>query len=344
MYYVLYDKDFNALGTKKVYPCSSWSWKRKAYEFDELVIEGVASENSDSAMYVGLHDEYMRADQMSAERGTLKALAFCGLPETKNGITKVNAVDIRQLLNNECIIDLTEVETVRDIYDELLNCQFSGTYAQTNLGITVEEANTVEADEIVFKADTLEATKAPGNVWDILQAVNAIYDCYIDTRIDFVLKKIQFVVKQINNSMSINLNDFGLTKIKRDTTKTNRAVCYKTDLTTSETYYLQTDDTVVTVGSVDSDKIIYPMHVKYFTDDDVVKAKTNGMKELYKNRFAANVEIPLENENRSLLNDVDLTYKLDIYGYKTLPVMEISENSSGVRKIKAGRLEAYWWV
>ena len=57
MYYVLYYKDFKAIGKRKSYPVSSWSLRRKAFEFSELKIEGYPIESTDGACYVGLHED-----------------------------------------------------------------------------------------------------------------------------------------------------------------------------------------------------------------------------------------------------------------------------------------------
>jgi hypothetical protein len=54
-----------------------------------------------------------------------------------------------------------------------------------------------------------------------------------------------------------------------------------------------------------------------------------------------------------LLDNIkDFNWKANIYGFnsddyltfKTLPVMEIYEDDKGIRKIKFGRLEEYWWL
>ena len=191
MYYSLYDKDFNALGIRKTYPCSSWSLAKKANEFDELVIEGMAIENDDNAMYVGLHDEYLQLGDMDTlTNGTLKAIALAGLPTTKDGKTKINAIDIRQLLNNDCVIDLTSIDTVQGLYSELLTCLFdTDRNGYSNMGLTIIAPDLTETAQIPFKSDAIEAAKAVGNVWKTIQAANSVYDCYVEVAVNFVARK-----------------------------------------------------------------------------------------------------------------------------------------------------------
>ena len=346
MHYVLYDKDFNALGVRKTYPCQSWSLAKKANEFDELVIEGMAIENDDNAMYVGLHDEYLKLGDMNTTTGTLRAIAFAGLPETKNGKTKISAIDIRQLLNNDCVIDFTSVATVTGLYSELLTCLFdTARNGYLNMGIEILPPILTEISGIAFKPEALEQSKAPGNVWKTLQAVNAVYDCYIEVIVDFVNKTLRFQVRRIINSISIKLEDFGVSKTKRDATKTNRAVCYaEGNYGARSVYYLQSDDTVVAEGSITPSQVLYPAVIEVFEEKTLLEAQTKGIKKLYENRYKSSVEVPLGNQMGYMLRAVDLTYMVNIHEYKTLPIMQVYEDSKGERKLKLGRLEEYWWL
>ena len=346
MYYSLYDKDFNALGVRKTYPCSSWSLAKKANEFDELVIEGMAIENDDNAMYIGLHDEYIQLGETGTlANGTLKAIALAGLPTTEDGKTKINAIDIRQLLNNDCVIDLTSITSVQGLYSELLTCLFdTDRNGYSRMGITIIDPDLTETTQIPFKADAIEANKAVGNVWKTVQAANSVYDCYVEVAVNFVARTIRFKVRCIINSMSIKLEDFGVSKTKRDTTKTNRAVCYEKGSYSNRTvYYLQNDDTVVTEANITASKVLYPAVFGVFEEDTLLEAQTKGIQKLYQNRFKSSVEVPLDNQMGYMLQGIDLTYMVDIYEYKTLPVMEVYEDSKGKNKIKLGRLEEYWW-
>jgi hypothetical protein len=347
MYYSLYDKDFNALGVRKTYPCSSFSLAKKANEFDELVIEGVAIENNDNAMYVGLHNEHVQLNSLGElEKGGLLAIGFAGIPTTANGKTKIDAMDIRQLLNHDCVVDLRNVTTVIDLYRELLTCLFSGEYSYINMGVSVDEPDLTETISISFKSDAIESTElATGNVWNTIQAANNVYDCYVEVDVNFVSKRIRFKVKRISNLISIKLEDFDVSRTRRDNTKTNRAVCYaKGDYSTRLVYYLLNNDTVLPEQRVISDNILYPAVIEIFEEETLDKAVTKGVQKLYQNRFKASVEVPLDNKMGYLLQGIDLTYMVNVYEYKTLPVMEIHKDSKGKDKIKLGRLEEYWWV
>ncbi len=346
MYYVLYNKDFKAIGKRKSYPVCSWILRRKAFEFSELKIEGYPIESTDGACYVGLHED----------RGSIKALMYSGVPKTENGKTVINAIDVRQLLNCDAVIDLKTIDSVSGLYTYLLglvNVEYNN--IGVNITIDLEE---LSINPIVFKEEAIERSKMVGNIWHTLQAVNAIYECYVESIVDVARKEINFKVRVISEEMNLKLSDFELPKIKNDFTTINRAVCldkaYEEGTSGSKVvYYLLNDDTVVLEANAPASKIIYPPRMKVFIDDDIAKAKAQGLQELYKNRFKANVELSRSTKMGYLLDNIkDFNWKGNFYGFnsddntnfKTLPVMEIYEDDKGIRKIKFGRLEEYWWL
>lgn len=366
MYYVLYDKDFKAIGAKKSYKISKWSYAEKAYEFSELKIEGEAIESTIQATYVGLHED----------KGRLVIMMYSGIPTTEKGITKISATDVRQILNTDAIIDLTETEVVEGeteykirevntLYEYLLgilNTDYNGGAGDNLLGIEIViDVTELNTDPLTFNEDAMSRTREVGNIWDTLQAVNAVYDCYVEAIIDYVTEKITFKVKRISNEISLKLNDFDAPKVKNDFTGTNRVVCVSdacvdgTTPTDKETYYLLSDDNVIdqtTAISTYPELIIYPPRIQVFQDADLLVAISKGIQQLYKNRFQANITIGLECKMGYMLENVGLNYQAKLYGfnssdytkYKILPVMEIYKDQSGKRHIKFGRLEEYWWL
>lgn len=355
MYYVLYDKDFKAIGETKTHKISKWSYTKKAFEFSELNIEGVAAGDTTNATYVGLHED----------SGKLAVMMYSGIPTTEKGITKINAIDIRQLLNVKAIIDFTEgpvvlgvkewsVNSVKSLYEYLLGL-LSSQY--TNLGAEIIVDVTEVADDlIVFNEDAITRTKEIGNIWNTLQAVNALYECYVESKADFKEKKITFKVKRIIQTLSLKLADFSAPKIRNDFTGINRVVCLTTDLLHKVTFYLLNNDYVLLEDQATTeeyeDNIIYPPRTEVIVADMLKDAVAEGLQLLYKNRFQANVTLNIDNQMGYVLQNVDLNYKAKIYGFNTdkpgsfkeLPAMEISKNSDGKHQVKFGRLEEYWWL
>jgi hypothetical protein len=352
MYYVLYDKDFNAIGKRKTYPCSSWTIKRRAFEFDEIMIEGLAIESTKDATYVGLHENH----------GELKIIAFSGIPQSKDGKTTINAIDVRHILNNDAVIDLTStsINSVQALYVYLLSLLFNA-YEALGIEAIIDTTELVE-NPLTFIPSALERTRALGNVWNTIQAVNALYDAYVEAHVNFDERVITLKVRPVAHIINIKLSDFNVQRQKYDQRGINRVACFNTayieqTLGASMTeYYLLKDNRVLTgteaLLPLNDPFILHPPRIKGFVHDDIEQSRAQGLVELYKNRYQSVIEIDVNGKTGYLLSPLWLNYKANIYGYQKddpnamieLPVMEITENQSGFKTIKFGRLEEYWWV
>lgn len=337
MFVVLYDKNFKALGKRTTYLCNSWKLTRKAFEFDELTITSQKIDYSSKVVFVGLHDQ----------RGRLKYMALSGVPTTREGITTIKAVDIRQMLDQELEIDLTSVSTVSALYKYLLELPKNLDVLGATYSVDVSATN-----NIAWKDDAIVRNKEIGNLWDTIQAVNMIYDCFIDVECDFETNSIVLKVKQIVNVLSLKLEDFGEAKVMNDNTCINRVICKSSSSTMTKTFYLLNDDSILEKNTLENfkEQVIYPGRIKTFEADTLSEAISNGLKELYNNRFKQKVEIACDNKLSYIFENIDLDAFGDIYGYnnadnstyKRLPVSSITEDDKGSKKVVFGRLSPYW--
>ena len=262
MFAVLYNKDLSALFRyRTTYPTTKWSLVRKAYEFDELSVTTKEIDNSSKAMYIGLHND----------DGSLKYLAFCGKPSTKDGMSTYKGTDLRQIFKQQLALDLTNIGTsdgyetidgvsvyltrLQKIYRYLINaCIWSLSYnGFSSQGVQAK----VDVSDIGEHAPTWNENyidRSPGisYVWDVLQAFNMMYDCYIETEVSIDEKIITFKVKRIYEEISFKLSDFNEAKVVNDTSVTNRVnIRVKRDSVEDDqygsqygTYYLYNDDTI----------------------------------------------------------------------------------------------------
>lgn len=335
MFVTLYNKKFEAIGSRTTYLCNSWTLIRKAYEFDELTVKTKKIENSSSAVFVGLHED----------KGALKYMGILGVPTTIAGITTIKAVDIRQILDQEVSIDLTAVHSVQELYEYLL-----GIPKTLNVLGAAYKVDANETKELNLNEDTIDRSKEIGNLWDTVQAVNMIYGCFVSVEVNFVEHVITLKVKRITNVLSLKLEDFGEAKVMNDKTTVNRVIC--TDGKTSYTFYLLNDDSILEARDIGAfqEQIVYPGKIKTIEKEDINEAVSEGLKELYNNRFKEKVEITCENQLQYIFDKIDLDTYGDIYGYnsaddstcKRLPVASISEDSNGKKKVTFGRLSPYW--
>lgn len=346
MFACLYDKNFIALGSWATYACSTWSLTRKAYEFDELSITTRAIDNSAQGVYIGLHES----------DGALKYMAFCGKPTTHEGNTTIKAVDLRQIFKQKVVIDLISVATsgsnkLQQLYQYLLGLPLT----LTSLGMTYTiDVSDVDQNPRIWNEDAILRTAEVGNLWDVIQAVNMIYDCYVLMEVNLAASTIVCKVKVIYKLISFKLSDFGKAKVINDTTVTNRVIAINTTNSTKSYWYLLNDDTVLDEPTANIDwpeLIIYPPRYETVEADNTADAVARALEILYANRFQCKVEIDSDSPMGYLLKQIDLSTFADVYGYnaadestkKRLPVMHISEGSEGKIGVAFGRLTEYWY-
>lgn len=349
MFAAFYDKDFVALGRWTTYPCNKWTLKRKSNEFDELTLTTTIIEHSTELVYVGLHDEY----------GRLKYLAFSGVPQTKDNLSVINAVDLRQIFKQELLIDLTNVATsgpnkVKQLYNFLLSIPNGLNNNDLNYTLDLSE---LDAVAIPWDDTCIVREKKVYQLWELIVTTNNIYDCYVETLPDVVTGSIVFKVRIINELIAFKMSDFNEARIMNNNAVTNRVVAI--NLTNpslyTETYYLLKNDLIVIetdAQSLYSELIIQPPRYETVTDEsDWAKAKARAVEILAGNRFQAKVEINTESPAGAVLRTVDLNTFADVYGFnaaddntsKRLPVLSIEKNEKGSIKVIFGRLSDYWF-
>ena len=328
MYFVMYDKNLNALGKRKTYPASSWNITKKIFDFDSCTIEGFPIEfDVNDAMFVSLNED----------SGKIKYSAIVGISSVKNNVTTITCSDLKTILNNEIIIDFNRTFTsVKSVYEYLLNELISQNKNFFGFSEFTIIANDIES--VSFNSNSIVKEKAIGNVWKTLLNLNQFYNIYFTMEIDFINKAYKVILKRMNvDNLTINKNDFNLDLSKKVNTGTNRAVCLNSTGTAKTVYYLLRDNSVVLENEIlDNSLIIYPAKIKLFQEDDYEKAKANGKQELLKSRFDEKVEINLNLKMGYLLENKDFNTTVDIKGYKVLPIGQIKEDSKGNRSVILG--------
>lgn len=373
MFVALYDKNLNALFKSwSTYATTKWSLVRNAYEFDEVSVTTRAVDNSNKAVFVGLHNN----------DGSLKYLANCGKPKTKNGETTIKGTDIRQIFKQKVVINLSNVGTydgyvnnvyktrLQQIYEYLLNIPLNFSYNGFGSELTVSVDTTDIGEHApTWNENYIDRTPGVGNVWDVIQAFNMCYDCYVETVVSIQNKTITFRVKRIYNEISFKMSDFDEYRITNDTSVTNvydvRVKSNSDDnVGTHVNYvYLLANDTVKyqaqlssasddDANTLNSALVIYPPRMETILEADSATALSKAYQNLFKNRFQGKAEINTNCAMGYVLRQADFNTFGKIYGYNSaddrdyrrLPLMKISEDNTGLVKVTFGRLNDYWYV
>lgn len=355
MFYILLDKNFHPIGKERAtYPVKSWKITKRAFDFDDIEIEGMKVSNLEGATYLELLED----------KGNFKDIFYSGYPKLKNNLMTYNCIDLRKILDTNALIDLTIdfQNNVSNVYKAViqsaidLNCLGKLGYG----GISQIQIDTRTIENLAWINNCITPEKKIGNVWKTIQSINAIYNCCLMASLDVESKVLTFriVTIDVSKTKEIKLDDFNTSKIKRSDNYTNHTIGYyhDKDLDTYSKrceYYLTINDEVKDVTNVTNDEIALPVLTECFDDEDDSKVKTKCIETLFKNRFKENVEITNQDSKfYKEIEDLDFDCQANIYGFnsddktkfKTLPVMEKYEDSKGIKKIKFGRLNDYWWL
>ena len=380
MFVALYDKNLNALFKSwSTYATTKWSLVRNAYEFDEVSVTTREIDNSNKAVFIGLHDD----------DGSLKYLANCGKPRTKNGETTIKGTDIRQIFKQKVAIDLRHVGTsdgyqtidgtsvyltrLQQIYRYLIGIPLGFTYNGFGSSLTVKiDVSDIGEHAPTWNESYIDRTPGIGNVWEVIQAFNMLYDCYLETEISIQNKTITFKVKRIYEQISFKMSDFDEYRIVNDTSVTN-VIDVRVKATSDDNvgYHLDyvyllcndtvkssnqmssnADDNLVGETTKNSDLVIYPPRMETVLEEDGTTAYSKAYQTLFKNRFQGKAEINTDCEMGYVLKQSGFNTFGKIFGYNSaddrdyrrLPLMKISEDNTGKVKVTFGRLSDYWYV
>lgn len=324
----LYDKEFKPLGKWTQHIISEWSLTRKAYEFDEFKLTCKGFENSKNACFIA----------MFSNTGKIEYLSFCGIPNTKDGLTTISGIDCRQLFNQSVMLDLGEknengeyvINSVRSLFDYLLKQRIDGTSGSQglDLGITYK-ADT--SDLTVLSAsdwdeEAISRDKKVQSLWKVIQTACNLYNVVViaEAQVDAIENqyKLVFKVMRITEKKNIKLSDYDV-RMSNTQNVVNRAIA--TNGSDSKTYYL-TNRYEVKEYSTNSKDRLYPPRIATIykdptdyeneaqeqgkTQEQVAfnEAKAEAIQKLNENRYKDKVTINLNTKLGSTLEDVDFRY------------------------------------
>ena len=368
MFACLYDKSLNALHKSvATYPTSKWSLTRKAYEFDELSITTAMMDNSVKAMFIGLHND----------DGSLKYLAFSGKPSSKEGMTTYNGTDLRQVFKQKLAINFdatiedgyypvngqtvykTKLQRLYEYLMEMCVSSVMSGFGGSGLVASVD-ASDIGENAPTWNDDWYDFTPGIIDVWDSLQALNMMYDCYIVAEVNLATKKVVFKVKRITEEISFKLSDFNEAKVINSSSITNCIEARHRSNSDDEygilddTYYLLSDDRIISNSDLGSNTsyVIYPMRKETILEDTADKSVSKAVEKLMKNRFQGKVDINTDCAMGYLLKRIDLNTFGKVYGYNSadndsyrrLPIMSIAEDETGKVRVSFGRLSQFWYA
>lgn len=326
-YLVLFDSAFHPLGSpssgdvSSVHVCKSWSLKRKAYEFDEFTAVCKGYKDSRNAVYAGLFEN----------DGTLIYRCLSGIPTTKDGLTTVNGIDVRQIFNQEIPVDYTKAVDkggttseytiysllVRESLKDLAKgVALSGVKFKTDfLDLTEDRIDNVSSSVIA-------TTKEIRNVWDQIQACNASFSKVLLAEWANDRKNnsysLTFKVSPVFNVYTVRLSDFDAKRTLNQNI-VNHVSVWNSNLSGKiEEYFLlkrpeveeKENDGLTTykftyITTEFSDKVCFPIRSKAFARKEVkVASSSDNPTEEEASTYGKNLSEAREEAVQALLGSI----------------------------------------
>lgn len=337
MYFVLYDRFFNSIG--ETYVLESWSRTQRAVDLDNLKIEGEQIQFSAEPFLVVVNDRQGK-------------IMFSGLASTpvindKKKKTSITLKDYRTLWNSDILLYQSNFNgsTLSEYIDFVLTEWKSQADPGFAVSWVVEDLSGYEVPNILISKDITTI-----NVYNHISGIIDYSDLYVESFLDLKNKKLVYTFKKaLVNTVSVRLQDFGISVIEKSFGEYNRATIYDHKYSKSSVWILTKNNNIASLQS--GSEPIYPVKNKIFIAEEpsdelseeaaMKNAEYTAVMDLAKNRYQENVDLDAQQYKSILdLTYVDFSYKIAVYTdqgyYKDLPVGEIITNSKGKHIIRLG--------
>lgn len=262
------------------------------------------------------------------------SLAGIPLLDSENK-TEINGTDLKSMLSSDVILEPTTYSLVKDYIQYVFN-EWKSQVNQNSFNVELKfNENVIDAIGDLKPSND----KAVYNAFDEIQAYLKFYNCYIDSDIDLVNKKVIFTIgKTMFRNMNIKLWEYGIKDYGKFVADVNECQGYYNNGTswTAGFKWIMTSSGAITTSENNRD--IFPIKRKVFvSEEDLTDANTQALTELLNNLY--NEDITLN----AIEQIPDFETKFNVYvnkgdaqPYKSLPCGELHYNSVGLTKFQIG--------
>lgn len=337
MYFVLYDRNLNTIGS--TYVLENWHRTRRAYDYDDMSIEGERIPDNAEPFFVVVNDK----------TGHMNFSGLAGTPENddETNKTKITIKDYRTLFNSDIVIDWSQFKgtTFKDLLDFVLNLWKT---QNGEIGFDNIEFDTNEVSDILLDTEIdLGQEKESFQVYEFLSENMYYYSAYTDVILDIYVKKLTFAFKKVGTrKVSVKLADFDIGKVAKDFGEYNQATVYTSDFVKQGTWILTADNAVAKLEDGKTFNRIYPVKNRNFvaasTEADALNSAIyDAIFGLAENRYAESFDLDINaNAAGEYIRDIGFDTSVEVYTadgyYKTLPIGEIEQDSDDTHIIRVG--------
>ena len=275
------------------------------------------------------------------DRGGYIYGSLAGIPVLNSqNITEVTGTDLKTMLSSDVLLTPGSYPTV----NSYIIYVFEQWKSQVNKGtIPVELVfkDYIGTDTNTPMGDYKPATDtAVYNAWEEIQSYLKYYNLYMETFIDLINKKVQFIIgRTMYRQLNIKLWEYGIKNYSKWIASVNETVGYYVN---EDSNYWQVGSTwILTSGNnitTDSAKRdIYPVKRKIFTSTKSLReAETQALSELLDAMYNEELTLPTTDINPDFETKFSIYLKRGADKYKDLPCGELHYDASGLIKCQIG--------
>ena len=324
-----YDKNFKGLqnNASLVIDNSSYKLVKKPIELNELSCVCEAFTEDIQPTFLIIKDDI----------GGYVYGSLAGIPElNKENKTEVNGTDLKTMLSSDVIIKPSTYSLVKDYLTYLFN-EWTSQVMQGTITcelIIKDNASSVAIENLVPTTD-----KRVVNGLEEMQSYLKYYGLYLDTKIDLINKKVQFIVgKTMFRNLNVKLWEYGIRNYGK----------WVADINECQGYYVNESGTwsegikwILTskneVTSTESNRDIFPVKRKVIINDESkAKADIESLTTLLDSLYNENIELEATNLKPDFETNFAIYLKQGQEKYKDLPCGYLQYNSSGLVKFQIG--------
>lgn len=324
-----YDKNFKGLqnNASLVIDNSSYKLVKKPIELNELTCICEAFTEDIQPTFLIIKDDI----------GGYVYGSLAGIPElNKENKTEVNGTDLKTMLSSDVIIKPSTYSLVKDYLTYLFN-EWNSQVMQGTITcelIIKDNVNSVAIENLVPTTD-----KRVVNGLEEMQSYLKYYGLYLDTKIDLINKKVQFIVgKTMFRNLNVKLWEYGIKNYGKWVADVNECQGYYVNeggTWTEGIKWILTSKNEVT--STESNRDIFPIKRKVITNEEsIAKADIESLTTLLDSLYNENIEL----EATSLKPDFETNFAIYLKQgqekYKDLPCGYLQYNASGLVKFQIG--------
>lgn len=272
------------------------------------------------------------------DRGGYVYGSLAGIPVlNEQNITEITGTDLKSMLSSDIVISPSTYSTVNAYIQYVFNCWND----QVNRGsipcelVFKDYVGTVSMNDYVPSEEQTVC-----NAWEEIQSYLKFYGLYLDTYVDLIKKKVQFIIgKTLYRKLNIKLWEYGIKNYGKWIASVNEAQGYLVNedagtWTAGLSWILTSKGKITTDTSV---RDIYPIKKRIVTSTkDRKDADTQALTLLLDALFNESITIPTTDISPDFETAFGVYTERGGDLYKELPCGELHYDSSGLVKCQIG--------